>query len=289
VHPAPGLDAAEVLRLAASLQAGSEHPLARAVSAAASDAMVPPAAGMRALPGRGVAAVVEGRRLILGSLALLEEAGIEAGALAAKEAVLASAGRTVAWLADECGAVLGLIGFGDEAKPSAAAAIARLRGLGVRVVLLSGDTPAAASAVAASLAIDEVEAGVLPEGKAARIAALRRDGAVVGMVGDGVNDAPALAAADIGFAMGTGTDVAMHAAGVTLMRGDPLLVPSAIDLSRRTWSKVRQGLFWALAYNVLGIPVAALGWLNPVVAGAAMAFSSFSVVVNALSLRWGRT
>ena len=152
-------------------------------------------------------------------------------------------------------------------------------------MLISGDTKAAARTAALALGIDDVQAEVLPADKAAHVAALRAEGGVVAMVGDGVNDAPALAAADIGFAMGTGTDVAMHAAGITLMRGDPALVADAIDLSRRTWAKLRQGLFWAFAYNVLGIPVAAAGFLDPMLAGGAMALSSVSVVLNALSLR----
>ena len=180
---------------------------------------------------------------------------------------------------------MALLGFGDAVKPTAAGAIARLRGMGIRTVLLSGDNRAAAGAAAAGLGIDEVQAEILPADKAAAVAALRRDGGVVAMVGDGVNDAPALAAADVGFAMGTGTDVAMQAAGVTLMRGDPALVADAISLSRRTWAKLRQGLFWAFAYNVLGIPVAAAGYLDPMLAGGAMALSSVSVVANALSLR----
>jgi Cu+-exporting ATPase len=198
---------------------------------------------------------------------------------------LAAAGRSIAWLATAEGEVLALLGFGDAVKPGAAAAVARLRGMGIRTVLLSGDNRAAAGTAAAALGIDEVRAEVLPGGKADEIAALRRDGGVVAMVGDGVNDAPALAAADVGFAMGTGTDVAMQAAGVTLMRGEPGLVADAIDLSRRTWAKLRQGLFWAFAYNVLGIPVAAAGYLDPMLAGGAMALSSVSVVLNALSLR----
>ena len=285
LHPASGVTEAAALRWAASLQGGSEHPLARAVVAAAAGVVVPAAEGVRALPGRGIEGVVEGRRLILGSRRLLEESGGVPGALADAEAGLAAAGRSVAWLATGQGEVLALLGFGDAVKPTAAGAIARLRGMGIRTVLLSGDNRAAAGAAAAALGIDEVQAEILPADKAAAVAALRRDGGVVAMVGDGVNDAPALAAADVGFAMGTGTDVAMQAAGVTLMRGDPALVADAISLSRRTWAKLRQGLFWAFAYNVLGIPVAAAGYLDPMLAGGAMALSSVSVVANALSLR----
>ena len=285
LHPASGVSEEEVLRLAAALQSGSEHPLARAVIEAAQGVSIPAADGVRALPGRGVEGVVEGRRLVLGSRRLLDETGATPGDLVGAEAALSAEGRSLAWLATAEGETLALLGFGDAVKPTAAAAIARLKALGLHTVLISGDTKAAARTAALALGIDEVQAEVLPADKAAHVAALRGEGGVVAMVGDGVNDAPALAAADVGFAMGTGTDVAMHAAGVTLMRGDPALVADAIDLSRRTWAKLRQGLFWAFAYNVLGIPVAAAGFLDPMFAGAAMALSSVSVVLNALSLR----
>ncbi len=285
LHPAPGVSEEEVLRLAAALQSGSEHPLARAVIEAAHGVAIPAAEAVRALPGRGVEGVVEGRRLVLGSRRLLDETGATPGDLAEAEAALSAEGRSLAWLATADGETLALLGFGDAVKPTAAAAIARLKALGIRTVLISGDTKAAARTAALALGIDDVQAEVLPADKAAHVAALRAEGGVVAMVGDGVNDAPALAAADVGFAMGTGTDVAMHAAGITLMRGDPALVADAIDLSRRTWAKLRQGLFWAFAYNVLGIPVAAAGFLDPMLAGGAMALSSVSVVLNALSLR----
>jgi len=285
IFSAAGVARDEVLRLAAALQAGSEHPLGRAVVKAAADIEVPTASGVHALPGRGIAGTVEGRGLLLGSRRLLLECGAEPGALAEVEAALAEHGRTMAWLMTAEGKALGLIGFADTVKPEAKAAIARLSAIGVHTALLSGDTFAASRIVAEAVGITDVEAEVLPGDKSAFITALRADGTVVAMVGDGVNDAPALAAADVGIAMGTGTDVAMHAAGITLMRGDPRLVADAIDLSRRTWSKVRQGLFWAMAYNVVGIPIAAMGWLDPMLAGAAMALSSVSVVLNALSLR----
>jgi Cu+-exporting ATPase len=186
-------------------------------------------------------------------------------------------------------ALRALMAFADEPKPGARAALAALRARGLRVVMISGDNRAAALAMGARLGLraDEVQAEVLPGDKAQRIAALRAEGRVVAMVGDGVNDAPALAAADVGIAMGTGTDVAMHAAGVTLMRGDISLVAGALDISHRTVAKIRQNLFWAFAYNVAGIPLAAFGYLNPVLAGAAMALSSVSVLGNALLLkRW---
>ena len=197
----------------------------------------------------------------------------------------------MSWLLDAspgaAAACIGLLAFGDAIKPSARQAVARLHALGVRTVMLTGDNLGSAQAVARELGIDDLRAEVLPGDKAAAVAALRADGAVVAMVGDGINDAPALAAADVGIAMSTGTDVAMQTAGVTLMRGDPGLVGDAIDVSRRTYATIRRGLFWAFAYNVVGIPLAAFGQLSPVVAGAAMALSSVSVVANALWLtRW---
>jgi Cu+-exporting ATPase len=197
-------------------------------------------------------------------------------------------GHSLSWLArlGDHPEVLGWLAFGDEMKPAAAEAIASLHALGLRTVLISGDHRAAAEAVARRLGIDEVHAEVLPEDKARLVTTLKAQGHV-GMVGDGLNDAPALAAADVGFAMSTGTEVAMAAAGITLMRGDPRLVAAAIELSRRTVAKIRQNLFWAMAYNVVGIPLAAFGLLSPVFAGAAMALSSVSVVGNALLLtRW---
>ncbi|MGO4766072.1 heavy metal translocating P-type ATPase [Cupriavidus sp. 2KB_3] len=283
---ADGDEAALLARLAA-LQSGSEHPLARAVlAAAAARGIAPlPASEVRALPGRGIAGVVDGQPLQLGSDVLRAALHADAGPLQAEAERLRGEGRTVSWLMAD-GRVTGLVAFGDALKPGAAQAIARLRAAGIRTVMLTGDNPGAAAQVARALGLDEFQAEVLPEAKAARVTALKRDGAaVVAMVGDGINDAPALAAADVGIAMSTGTDVAMHAAGITLMRGDPALVADALAVSHRTVRKIRQNLFWAFIYNVIGIPLAAAGLLNPVVAGAAMAFSSVSVVGNALLLR----
>ena len=343
-----GADPDAVLRIAASLQAGSEHSLAGAVRARATEAGVTPVPvdGFRAVAGRGVVGTVDGVPYALGNRRLLTEHGIPTDALEAQAAELERTGHTVSWLAavaqgegqlppapplrEETGAPalpplplrawaaertevggrgiaaptgggsplpptpslkgrgglpLGLIAFADTLKPTAKAAIAALHQAGIRTVMLTGDSQGAAAGIAAALGIDTVRAEVLPGDKAQAIADLRKDGSVVAMVGDGINDAPALAAADIGIAMSTGTDVAMEAAGITLMRGDPALVAQAIDISRRTSSKIRQGLFWAFAYNVLGIPLAALGYLSPVLAGAAMALSSVSVVANALLLR----
>jgi len=294
-EPAEGVDAALLLGSSAALQAGSEHPLARAVNQAAQRAgLAPPRASeIKAVPGRGVAAVLEGRALRLGSARYMQELGVPLGALAARANALQAEGRTVSWLAEveRDGAaaaprLLGLLAFGDQPKPTAAAAIAQLQRQGIRTALVSGDNRGSAEATARRLGIDIVRAEVLPEDKAAIVAAFKAEGrGKVAMVGDGINDAPALAAADVGIAMGTGTDVAMHAAGITLMRGDPALVGAAIDISRRSHAKIRQNLFWAFAYNVVGIPLAAFGLLSPVIAGAAMAFSSVSVVGNALLLR----
>jgi Cu+-exporting ATPase len=199
-------------------------------------------------------------------------------------------GRTVSWLVDVTegsATLLGMLSFGDAIKPSAMKAVEALHASGVRTALVTGDNRGSADAVARQLGIPEVRAEVLPDGKGAIVAAFQRGGVRVAMVGDGINDAPALAAADIGIAMATGTDVAMQTAGITLMRGDPSLVAEAIDVSRRTYAKIRQNLFWAFIYNLVGIPLAAFGLLSPAIAGAAMAFSSVSVVTNSLLLkRW---
>ncbi len=286
--PAEG-DAAGLLRLAAALQQGSEHPLARAVlDRAAADGVVPARAErFRALPGRGVSGTVEGRSLLLGNAALLAASGVPVEALRAAAEAEEAQGRTVAWLAEAAPAprVLGLIAFGDAPRPGSAAAVRRLRVMGVETALLTGDSAGAAGAVAAALGIGTVLAGLLPPDKAAAIARLRGDAGAVAMVGDGINDAPALAAADIGIAMAGGTDVAMETAGIALMRPEPALVADALDIARRTTGKIRQGLFWAFAYNVIGVPLAALGLLSPAVAGGAMALSSVSVLANALLLR----
>ncbi len=280
-------DAGALLALAAALQAGSEHPLAKAVLTAHGALPRALATDLHAVPGRGLRGTVDGRAVLLGSARMMTEAGIDTGPLAARAEALAASGCTVSWLAEtrDAGcALLGLLAFRDRPRPEAAAAIARLRARGLRTVMVSGDNAGAAQAVATALGIDDVRANVMPEQKAEAVRALAVDGPVA-MVGDGINDAPALAAADVGIAMGSGTDVAMHAAGITLMRPDPGLVAAALDISRRTVRKIRQNLFWAFVYNAVGIPLAAFGLLDPVVAGAAMAFSSVSVVANTLLLR----
>ncbi|MBL8350668.1 MAG: copper-translocating P-type ATPase [Burkholderiaceae bacterium] len=298
------LDAAgsadDLLALAAALQAASEHPLARAVSqaAAAAGVAVARAETPRAVAGRGIEGRVDGRRLALGSSVWMAELGIADAALAARARVWGAMGRSVSWLADltpgRAPRALGLLAFGDHPKPGAAAAVASLQHEGLRVVLVSGDNRGAAEALAREVGITDprdVHAEVLPADKARVLQALREGlsaDARVAMVGDGVNDAPALAAADVGLAMthaeGGGTDVAMQTAGLVLLRGDPLLVAEALQLSRAITRRIRQNLFWAFAYNVVGIPLAAFGLLSPVVAGAAMALSSVSVVTNALLL-----
>jgi Cu+-exporting ATPase len=286
----------ELLAWAAAVQSGSEHPLARAVTRRAMEQQIeiPTATQLRAVAGRGMAAVVAGRELRLGSPRFMQELGLDLAGfaeLSARAKALEAQGRTVSWLADVSGApqLLGLMAFGDTLKSNAGPAIGRLHALGIQTALVTGDNRGSAEAVARQLGIDIVHSQVLPEDKAAIAGQLRAGvqahGGRVAMVGDGINDAPALAAADVGFAMSTGTDVATHAAGITLMRGDPSLVADAIDISRRTYAKIRQNLFWAFVYNVVGIPLAALGFLSPVVAGAAMALSSASVVMNALLLR----
>jgi Cu+-exporting ATPase len=278
-------DEADLLRVAASAQQGSEHPLAQATLAAArARGIAPaPAAAVQRLAGRGLAAVVEGRELRIGNRRLMQEIGLDPDAADATPP-----GETRVWVAQATGkgrfALLGSLRFADAIRPEAAAAVAALHRRGIATVLLSGDARPAAEAVAARLGIPRAIAEVLPEDKARIVAELRAEGHVVAMVGDGINDAPALAAADVGVAVGGGADVAAEAAGITLMRPDPRLVARALAISRRTTAILRQNLFFAFVYNVLGLPLAALGLLNPVFAGAAMALSSLSVVTNALRL-----
>ena len=283
-------DAQQVLALAAAVQQASTHPLASAVLEAARKGGLTPAAatGAEALPGRGVKAGVGGATVWLGNARLMAELGADTAGLADAARAHEAAGRTVSWLArrDAGGlATLGLLAFGDALKPGAAAAVARLREMGIETVMLTGDNEGAARLVAQQLGIARYHAGILPGEKARVVADLKAGARAVAMVGDGINDAPALAAADVGIAMASGTDVAMQAAGITLMRGDPGLVADAVAVSQRTYAKIRQNLGWAFVYNVVGIPLAVFGLLNPVLAGAAMALSSVSVVGNALLLR----
>ena len=282
-------DEAHLLQAAGALQRGSEHPLAKAVldACAARNLNVPDVTDSQSLTGRGIAGTLQGRRLALGNRRLLEETGLTPGSLAESASDWETEGRTLSWLIEQSPQprVLGLFAFGDTLKTGALSAIQQLNARHISSHLLTGDNRGSAKVVAEALGITDVHAEVLPADKAATVTELKKTG-VVAMVGDGINDAPALAAADIGIAMGGGTDVAMHAAGITLMRGDPRLVPAALEISRKTYAKIRQNLFWAFIYNVIGIPLAAFGFLNPVLAGAAMAFSSVSVVSNALLLKF---
>ncbi|MGG5241610.1 heavy metal translocating P-type ATPase [Pseudomonas lurida] len=277
-----------LLQQAGALQRGSEHPLAKAVLDTCHEKALAVAdvTASQSLAGRGIAGTLNGQPLALGNRRLLEENGLSAGDLADSANAWEAEGRTLSWLIEQ-GAqprVLGLFAFGDTLKPGALDAVQQLKAQHITSHLLTGDNRGSARVVAQALGIDDVHAEVLPADKAATVAELKKTG-VVAMVGDGINDAPALAAADIGIAMGGGTDVAMHAAGITLMRGDPRLVPAALEISRKTYAKIRQNLFWAFVYNLIGIPLAAFGLLNPVLAGAAMALSSVSVVSNALLLK----
>ncbi|MGF6153075.1 heavy metal translocating P-type ATPase [Pseudomonas fluorescens] len=279
---------ASLLQQAGALQRGSEHPLAKAVLDACAERDLPVAdvSTSQSLTGRGIAGTLDGRRLALGNRRLLEESGLSAGLLSDSASAWEAEGRTLSWLIEQSPEpkMLGLFAFGDTLKPGALHAIEALNEQHIGSHLLTGDNRGSARVVAEALGISNVHAEVLPAEKASTVSELKKTG-VVAMVGDGINDAPALAAADIGIAMGGGTDVAMHAAGITLMRGDPRLVPAALEISRKTYAKIRQNLFWAFVYNLIGIPLAAFGLLNPVIAGAAMALSSVSVVSNALLLK----
>jgi Cu+-exporting ATPase len=308
VLPAAGITRQTLLATAAALQQSSSHPLALAVlnQAKLEQLTWPVASDVQAQPGRGLQGWVEGTLYLLGSSRWRDElkatdsppsqqpggdaspADTAAPAWQTQAKALEAQGLSMAWLMRQQQGqteVMGLLAFGDTIKHSAAPAIAQLHALGIRTVMLTGDNPGSAQAVARALGIQAVHAQVLPGDKAALVQSLRANGAVVAFVGDGLNDGPALAAASCGFAMAGGSDVATETAGITLMRGDLRLVADAIDISRRTYAKIKQNLAWAFVYNVLGIPLAALGMLSPVIAGAAMAMSSVSVVSNALLLR----
>lgn len=284
VVPADGWTRATLLAAAAALEQTSAHPVAAAVlgAAQADELTIEPANEVRAIPGRGVEGRLGGLRVVLGTTDFLWAQGVKVPE--AVSAPLAAAGKTLVAVAVD-GAYAGVIGVADRVRADSAAAVARLQAGGVRVVMLTGDHPTTAQAIAAQTGITDWRAGVLPADKAAVIDALRASGERAGMAGDGINDAPALAAADVSFAIGVGADVAVEAADITLVRNSLHGVADAIDLSRATLSKIRQNLFFAFVYNVLGIPLAAMGMLNPVVAGAAMAMSSVSVVSNSLLLR----
>lgn len=286
VLPVSGLTEHEILRLAAAVERGSEHPLGVAVidRAKADGLDIPEPQGFEAIAGHGVRAEVDGRPVLLGNKRLMEMNAVDIASLGADLERLEREGKTAMLLAVE-GRATGVIAVADTIKESSAEAVRRLEQMGIEVYMLTGDNRRTAEAIARQVGIRNVLAEVLPGQKAEQVEKLKREGRFVGMVGDGINDAPALATADVGFAIGTGTDIAMEAADVTLMRGDLRGIVSAIQLSRRTMRTVKQNLFWAFAYNTAGIPAAALGYLSPVLAGAAMALSSVSVVSNSLRLK----
>ncbi len=285
-------DEAELLQLCASAQQGSEHPLAKAVLDKAGEAgtSLLAVSSFKSLPGRGLLANVGAYSLLIGSRRLMQEHNINTETLDPYAETSQSEGKTLLWVASEnSSGLIGLIALSDTLRTSSPAAVRQLNGAGIKTVMLSGDNRQSAETIAASCGIKTVIADVLPDEKADHVIAMQNSGERVAMVGDGLNDAPALAAADIGIAMGTGTDVAMETAGITLMRANPTLVGDALSISSATYNKIRQNLFWAFIYNIIAIPLAALGHLSPVIAGAAMAMSSVSVVSSSLLLkRWRR-
>ena len=293
VTPATGFDETEIVRLAAGIEQASEHPLAAAIVRGAEKRAIErvAVADFQSITGKGVTGTVDGRRIALGNLALLQDLGIDAGDLPAQADALRGEGQTVMFLGVD-GRAAGLIGVADPIKPTTLEAIRALHEEGIRIVMLTGDSRVTAEAVAAKLGIDQVQAEVLPDQKASVVKQLQAEGRIVAMAGDGINDAPALAQAQVGIAMGTGTDVAMESAGVTLVKGDLRGIVRARKLSRATLRNIRQNLFFAFIYNSLGVPVAAgvlypfFGLLlSPMIAAAAMSFSSVSVITNALRLR----
>ena len=305
---ASGMDERELLRLAASAEQVSEHPLARALVASAKDdgLTLADVADFQATPGHGIQAMIEGAELVVGNLRLMESKGLDLNGMARSESDLSRQGKTTTYVAVD-GTVRGVVAVADTLKPGSKEAVDSLRSQGIEVVMLTGDNQATADAIGARLGIDQVVANVLPEDKAMQVKAIQEEGKTVAMVGDGINDAPALVQADIGIAIGTGTDVAIESADMTLVSGDLRAVAAGISLSKATMRTIRQNLFWAFAYNVALIPVAAgvlyplfssggvpellrpvfgeLGFLNPILAAAAMAFSSVTVVTNSLRLK----
>jgi Cu+-exporting ATPase len=283
----------ELLSISLGLQLRSEHPLAKAIIRAGRERGFPmkPAEKLVAQPGFGVQGIVDGKTALLGSRRFMREKSvIIPPELIASADQFEKKGKTVSWIAagSEKFEVVGFATFSDSLKANAKQVIRDLNRMGIRTVMLTGDNEGAAEEIARSLELGGYRSNVLPGEKSAEVEKIKSGGEVVAMVGDGLNDAPAIAAADVGIALSTGTDVAMHAASVTLMRGDLSLVTETIRVSRRTYQKIRQNLFWAFFYNIVGIPLAALGYLSPMVAGAAMALSSVSVVGNSLLLKNNR-
>jgi Cu+-exporting ATPase len=287
----------DLLRIAAAAQAGSEHPIAHAILKAAlerlgeveeaSDATV---TQFQSLTGRGLSATIKGQKILIGNRRLMEERNIRLKGLLPQADAMQKQGYTVIWVADQqVNKPMGLLSVSDPIKDTSGAAIALLKKSGIRTIMMTGDNATVGANVSRRVGVDQVLAECLPADKAEKAEKLREQGHIVAMVGDGINDAPALAAADVGIAMGTGADIAMETAGITLMRSDPRLLAAALDVSKKTYRKIQQNLFWAFVYNFIGIPLAAAGLLNPAIAGAAMAFSSVSVVANSLLLRRWRT
>jgi Cu+-exporting ATPase len=286
VAPSAVLDEGAVLRLASAVESMSEHPLADAIVRAAAERKLarPNAQSFESLTGRGARGVAEGKRVVVGNTAMMREVGVDAEPVASTMSRMAEEGLTPVIVAID-GGVAGVLGIADPIKASARDAISRLKAMGLEVVMLTGDSRRTADAIARQAGIDRVVAELLPEQKVDEIKRLQGSGKVLAMVGDGINDAPALAQADVGIAMGTGTDIAMEAGDITLIRGDLSAAVDAIELARRTMRTMHQNLFWAFIYNVIGIPLAAAGLLSPIIASGAMAFSSVSVVANSLRLR----
>jgi Cu+-exporting ATPase len=279
----------EVLRLAASVEVGSEHPLGEAIVRAANhrNLSLPAVTGFEAIPGHGIRGIVEGRKVLLGNRRLLAREGVDVGAVEDAMLKLESEGKTAMLVAID-GALAGIVAVADTLKPEAKEAIAELKREKIETIMLTGDNRRTADAIARALGIDTVIAEVLPGDKARVLQDLQRKGKVVAMVGDGVNDAPALAVADVGIAIGSGSDVAKETGGIILVRDDVRAVVTGIRLSRATLRKIKQNLFWAFIYNAIGIPIAAFGFLNPIIAAAAMALSSLSVIANAALLKRAR-
>jgi Cu+-exporting ATPase len=279
-----GYDEQELLRLAGAIEKHSEHPLGQAVYERAKEMELPESDQFKAIPGKGVSAEVEGKKILIGTRKLMEESGIESASVEPQLLALEQKGKSALMMSVE-GQLVGILALADTVKEDSVRAIERMKKMGLTLYMITGDNQATAAAIAQQVGIEHYFAEVLPEDKQRKVLELQKAGNKVGMVGDGINDAPALVQAESGFAMGTGTDVAIESADITLVKGSLASVEAAILLSRMTMRKIRQNLFWAFFYNSLGIPLAALGLLNPMIAGAAMAFSSVSVVTNSLSLK----
>lgn len=285
-----GIEEHQFLQLAASIQSASGHPLAKAVveKAKSLSLVFNPVSDLKTISGFGVEAKIANKNYVLGNAKLMLQHGFSLSAQSNLIQTLQIEGKTISFLGQlDSKKLLGVIGFFDQVKAEAKQTVQALHRLGIKTVMMTGDNFGSANAIGLELGIYNVRAEVLPQDKANEIELLKSQGEIVAMVGDGINDAPALASAHVGLAMSTGTDVAMHSAGITLMRGNPLLIPDAIDISKKTYRKIKQNLFWAFIYNIIGIPLAAFGFLNPMIAGGAMALSSLSVIANALWLkRW---